>query len=140
VSVQRTEAGDRSDDRRVTLSPVNISILAQPGETVVDALRRQGYRSRYKCRRGGCGVCRATLLEGEVSYPAGVSEQVLFGNEPTIDHNACPRACLPCRAVPETDVHIELGPTDRVIHVLAAMYPSKASPHIGDLPTIRKEP
>jgi len=140
VSVQQTEAGERPDGWRVTLSPANISILARPGETVVEALRRQGYRSRYKCRRGGCGVCRATLLEGEISYPAGVCEQVLSGNEQTVDHNSRPRACLPCRAVPETDVHIELGPTDRVIHVLAAMYPSKASPNIGDLPTTRKEP
>ena len=132
MSVQRTGAVERSDERRVTLSPGNITIFARPGETVVDALRRQGYRSRYKCRRGGCGVCRATLLAGEITYPAGVCEQVLSGNSQPTDHSACPRPCLPCRAIPETDVHIELGPTDRVTHVLAAMFPSTATNNTGD--------
>jgi ferredoxin len=110
--------------RQVTVSPSGVSLLVRAEETIVEALRRQGYRTRYKCRRGGCGVCRAILVSGEVSYPAGVCQDVVDG-EPSCglpsDVGHALRWCLPCRAVPETDVHIELGRADRVINVLGAV-------------------
>ena len=113
---------------RVTLSPAGLTIVVEPDETVVDGLRRLGYRTRYKCRRGGCGVCRATLVEGVVSYPAGVCTRVLAGDgEDGEGGTASAQPCLPCRAVPETDVHLRLGPSDRIIHVLGTVSPDAAS-------------
>ncbi len=38
------------------------------GETLLDGLERTGHEVEYQCRSGYCGVCRLTLLAGEVSY------------------------------------------------------------------------
>ncbi|HLU14843.1 MAG TPA: class I ribonucleotide reductase maintenance protein YfaE [Burkholderiaceae bacterium] len=38
------------------------------GETLLDGLERTGHEVDYQCRSGYCGVCRLTLLSGEVSY------------------------------------------------------------------------
>ncbi|WP_229904876.1 2Fe-2S iron-sulfur cluster-binding protein [Lentzea cavernae] len=83
--------------------PQGVQVRARPDESVVDALRRNGWRSPYKCRRGGCGACRAHLVEGHVRYPVPVAESVL--------DEAARKAgqCLPCRAVPTTDVVIDFG-------------------------------
>src|SRR5690606_15622077 len=77
--------------RAVTIRPDGIDLVVGERETIVDALRRQGLRTRYKCRRGGCGACRATLVEGEVAYPKAVSATVVDGPEPRPDI----RHCLP---------------------------------------------
>jgi ferredoxin len=101
----------------VTIRPDGVEIVARERETIVDALRRQGLRTRYKCRRGGCGACRAILVEGEVIYPKPVSEKVIEGPRPRPDV----RNCLPCRATPVTDLVIELGPRDRIVNVLTGL-------------------
>ncbi|MGW4336942.1 2Fe-2S iron-sulfur cluster-binding protein [Rhodococcus koreensis] len=103
--------------RTVTIRPDGIEILVRERETIVDALRRQGLRTRYKCRRGGCGACRATLVEGRVGYHTPVSDTVVDGPEP----QPGARSCLPCRATPLTDVIIELGPRDRIVNVLTGI-------------------
>lgn len=41
-------------------------LLARPDETLLDAGLRAGLALPYDCRNGGCGVCRATLLNGRV--------------------------------------------------------------------------
>jgi ferredoxin len=103
--------------RTVMIRPDGVDIVVRERETIVDALRRQGLRTRYKCRRGGCGACRAILVEGEVTYPKPVSETVVDGPHPRPDV----RNCLPCRATPVTDVVIELGPRDRIVNVLTGL-------------------
>lgn len=101
----------------VTIRPDGISIVVLKRETIVDALRRQGLRTRYKCRRGGCGACRATLVEGRVGYPTPVSDTVVNGPAPQPET----RSCLPCRATPLTDTIIQLGPHDRIVNVLTSL-------------------
>ncbi|MBC2637878.1 MULTISPECIES: 2Fe-2S iron-sulfur cluster-binding protein [unclassified Rhodococcus (in: high G+C Gram-positive bacteria)] len=100
---------------QVTVLPDGIRIRVRSDESIVDALRRQGYRSRYKCRRGGCGACRATLVDGDVDYHTPVSASVVNGP----DRKPGEQKCLPCRAVPQSDVTIELGERDRLVYVLA---------------------
>lgn len=39
---------------------------ARRGETLLDALERQGYAPEVSCRAGDCGVCRLRLLAGSV--------------------------------------------------------------------------
>ncbi|HEX6340662.1 2Fe-2S iron-sulfur cluster-binding protein [Umezawaea sp.] len=88
----------------VTVVPHDVRAEARTGESVVDALRRAGWRSPYRCRRGGCGACKARLVEGRVRYAHPVADSVL---------DAAERAaglCLPCRAEPVTDVVVDLGP------------------------------
>ncbi|MDV6284471.1 2Fe-2S iron-sulfur cluster-binding protein [Rhodococcus jostii] len=118
------------DDHVVTVLPNQLRIGVRAHETIVDALRRQGYRTRYKCRRGGCGACRATLLEGQITYVAQVSAPVIDG----ADNDTAPdtQKFLPCRATPKSDVIFELGPRDRLDNVLAGLggtRPRKTQPH-----------
>jgi Na+-transporting NADH:ubiquinone oxidoreductase subunit NqrF len=46
-----------------------VTIQADPGETVLVALERAGLIVPSNCRTGECGLCRGRLLEGEVKYP-----------------------------------------------------------------------
>ena len=100
---------------RVTLLPADVAVDIGPGEAIVDGLRRAGWRTRYKCRRGGCGICRSRLLAGAVRYPEPVAESVL---------SAADRAaglCLPCRAVPTSDVVVEQA--ERAVSPMLASVP-----------------
>ncbi|MEU9064698.1 2Fe-2S iron-sulfur cluster-binding protein [Streptomyces sp. NPDC048430] len=99
--------GSRSDGA-VRLLPADVRLSVRPGESVVDAVRRQGYRTRYRCRRGGCGVCKADLVSGEVIYPDAVADSVLSAAEYAAGK------CLPCRAHPVGEVVIRLGGRDRL--------------------------
>ncbi|KAF0960026.1 2Fe-2S iron-sulfur cluster-binding protein [Rhodococcus sp. T7] len=110
-----TEVPRPNGEFQVTVFPDGIRISVRADETIVDALRRQGYRSRYKCRRGGCGACRAALVDGTVTYRTPVSETVVDGP----DGEPGQQKCLPCRAFPQSDVTIELGERDRLVDVLA---------------------
>ncbi|MFD9701619.1 2Fe-2S iron-sulfur cluster-binding protein [Lentzea sp. NPDC059081] len=87
----------------ITVLPHGVQVSARTEESVVDALRRNGWRSPYKCRRGGCGACRARLVEGTVRYSAPVAASVLD------DSAREDGQCLPCRALPETDLVIDIG-------------------------------
>ena len=107
----------------VTVLPDRIEATLRTGETIVDGLRRAGWRSPYKCRRGGCGVCKSRLAAGRVSYALPVAESVLSGAE------QADGLCLPCRAVPVTDVVVDCG-DDRLRPVLASppRYPCERFP------------
>jgi ferredoxin len=90
----------------ITVAPTGPTVGARPGETIVEGLRRAGWRSRYRCRRGGCGICKCRVLAGTVTYPGPVAGSAL---------SAADRAaglCLPCQAVPLGDVVIEQRDTD----------------------------
>jgi ferredoxin-NADP reductase len=64
------------------------------GETLLDALERQGYAPDVSCRAGDCGVCRLRLLSGSV-------------RDPGIALSRAERAAgyiLPCVAQPDGDL------------------------------------
>jgi ferredoxin len=125
-----TTAGSSPQDlptHLVTIFPAEVQVQVRDGETIVDALRRHGLRTRYKCRRGGCGACRATVLTGELSYPKNVCQDVVDGSDAARDQE-CGKKCLPCRAVPRSDVDLLLDPSDDVIDVLGAVLPRAAGP------------
>jgi NAD(P)H-flavin reductase len=50
----------------ITVHPGNKTVSARPGETLLDAGLRAGVALPFECRSGGCGVCKATLLAGDV--------------------------------------------------------------------------
>jgi NAD(P)H-flavin reductase/quinol-cytochrome oxidoreductase complex cytochrome b subunit len=50
----------------LTVHPGNKTVHARPGETLLDAGLRAGVALPFECRSGGCGVCKATLLAGDV--------------------------------------------------------------------------
>ena len=109
----------------VTILPDGIRVVAEADETLLRALARAGLRYRVGCKRGGCGICKLQLLEGEVRYERPVAESVLSDDE------RVEGICLSCRAVPLTNVVVELQEGDRLRRVLSFLFtptPTKGSP------------
>jgi ferredoxin len=88
--------------RHITVVPENVTIDVGDDETILDALYRNGYAYRIGCRRGGCSICMVDLLDGDVEYHRTVAASVLS------DEDRDAGACLSCRAVPITDVTVQL--------------------------------
>jgi CDP-4-dehydro-6-deoxyglucose reductase len=86
----------------VTVSPTGEQILLEPGETILEGLYKAGYSYRIGCRRGGCGICKVDLLDGEVTYNRVVADTVLT------DVERAAGTCLTCRAVPSGPITIAL--------------------------------
>ena len=96
----------------VTVLPDHVRIPAGEGETVLAALGRAGLRYRIGCRRGGCGICKLQLAGGEVRYERPIADTVLSDDE------RVEGICLSCRAVPITNVLVELQEGDKLRRVL----------------------
>ncbi|MCC7326487.1 MAG: cytochrome b N-terminal domain-containing protein [Burkholderiales bacterium] len=54
------------DDRYLLVRPDNRIVPARPGETILEAVLRDGIAFPYECRNGGCGECKCTVLYGPV--------------------------------------------------------------------------
>ncbi len=52
----------------VTLSQSNTSFTNREGLTVLDEAINAGLVLSYSCKTGSCGVCKASLLEGQVTH------------------------------------------------------------------------
>lgn len=92
----------------VTVLPGAVRIQARDGETVLGAAMRSGFRYRFGCKRGGCGVCKVRLILGEIRYERPIADTVLADDERDAG------VCLSCRAVPVTNIIIELQEGDRL--------------------------
>ncbi|NBM16138.1 2Fe-2S iron-sulfur cluster-binding protein [Streptomyces sp. GC420] len=103
----------------VTVQPEGVVVELRAGETVLEGLYRAGYAYRTGCRRGGCGICKADLVVGDVEYHKAVADTVL----PAAERGS--GTCLTCRAVPAGDVCITLrNDRLRALHPLLAFRPS----------------
>jgi CDP-4-dehydro-6-deoxyglucose reductase len=96
----------------VTILPDGVHVVAGDEETLLRALARAGLRYRVGCRRGGCGICKVQLKLGEVRYERPIADSVLSDDE------RVEGVCLSCRAVPITNIVIELQEGDRLRRVL----------------------
>lgn len=56
---------------RLTLLPSGQVISVTDGETLLEAALRAGLNLPHSCKGGHCASCRAQLLAGDISYPAG---------------------------------------------------------------------
>ena len=106
----------------VTILPDGIRVTAREAETLLGALARAGLRYRVGCKRGGCGICKVQLALGEVTYERPIAASVLSDDE------RVEGICLSCRAVPLTNVVIELQEGDRLRRVLGFAYPNSSKP------------
>jgi ferredoxin len=107
----------------VTILPDGLQVTAGEAETVLAALSRAGLKYRVGCKRGGCGVCKVQLVLGEVRYERPVADSVLS------DDQRVEGICLSCRAVPITNIAIELQEGDRLRKVLGfALFASAPIP------------
>ena len=87
----------------LSVHPDERIVVARAGETALEAGLREGLPMPFDCRNGGCGVCKATLLEGEVRLRA-YQETALPPAE-----RAAGRILL-CCAEPVGDLEIEYEP------------------------------
>jgi ferredoxin-NADP reductase/ferredoxin len=86
---------------KVRLEPIGETIDCGPAETVLDAAFRQGYSLAHGCREGQCSACKCHLLEGDV-------ELAPYSNFALSDTERAGGYALMCRAVPSTDLLVEL--------------------------------
>jgi ferredoxin len=86
----------------VTIQPTGEVIYLEPGETVLSGLYKAGFAYTVGCRRGGCAICKVDCRSGEFHYDHPVADTVITEAE-HLDGT-----CLSCRAVPDTDLTIEL--------------------------------
>jgi CDP-4-dehydro-6-deoxyglucose reductase len=106
----------------VTILPDGVQVTAAQDETLLRALGRAGLRYRVGCKRGGCGICKVQLILGEVRYERPIAASVLTDDE-RVDG-----ICLSCRAVPITNIVIELQEGDRLRRVVGFAYPNSSKP------------
>lgn len=66
---------------RLRLLPGDIELPIRDGETILAAICRDGFTYGYGCRRGGCGVCKVDLQDGEISYTRPIADTVLTDEE-----------------------------------------------------------
>jgi propane monooxygenase reductase component len=86
---------------QVYFEPIGEEIECEEDETVLDAAFRQGYSLVYGCREGQCSACKCFLLEGEVSLKR-------YSTFALSDAEEASGYTLLCRAMPDTDLTIEL--------------------------------
>ena len=115
----------KAPENDITVLPDGLHVTAVGEETLLKALGRAGLRYRVGCKRGGCGICKVQLVLGEVAYERPVAATVLTDDE-RVDG-----ICLSCRAVPLTDVVIELQEGDRLRRVLSFLF-SQHTDRTGD--------
>jgi ferredoxin len=125
VTTTRRRGEGRDHMPEVTILPDGLQVTAAEAETVLAALSRAGLKYRVGCRRGGCGVCKVQLVLGEVRYERPVADSVLS------DDQRVAGICLSCRAVPITNIAIELQEGDRLRKVLGFAYPNSTPPPPG---------
>ncbi|WP_425383333.1 2Fe-2S iron-sulfur cluster-binding protein [Rhodococcus ruber] len=68
-------------------------------QVITDAADSAGIQPRVVCGRGGCGACRAVVVEGSIAHRGPVSRKRTRGTYP-----GHPGFVLLCRAVPRADV------------------------------------
>ena len=105
----------------VTIHPTGEVIYLEPEETVLSGLYRAGYAYTIGCRRGGCAICKVDCRSGTFHYNRPVADTVVTEAE---RHDG---TCLSCRAVPETDITIELrGENVRLVNPFLRQINEKA--------------
>jgi propane monooxygenase reductase subunit len=85
----------------VSLQPVGEEFECGEEETVLDAAFRNGYNLVHGCREGRCTACKSMLLDGYVDLKP-YSTFALSESEEEAGYT------LLCRAVPESDIVVEL--------------------------------
>lgn len=89
----------------ITLIPDGRVLDIKPGETVLNALRRQGEPISHSCQDGRCGLCRCGL-----TYPDLISSVNPLGHDLSEQSKV-----LACQTVPNADCLIELPDRSEVL-------------------------
>lgn len=85
---------------QLTLRPGDDTVVARPGETILEAGLRSGIALPFECRSGGCGVCKCSIVQGRVDHGA-YQESALTEEERRAGK------VLMCVATPLSDLDLE---------------------------------
>jgi propane monooxygenase reductase subunit len=91
-----------ANEHTITLLPFEKQFTCGEDETILAAALRHGINLRYGCKHGGCGTCKALIVEGEVDQ----SEASTFA---LMDFEREQGMALLCSAYPLDDIAIELS-------------------------------
>ncbi|WP_432696909.1 2Fe-2S iron-sulfur cluster-binding protein [Marinobacterium sp. YM272] len=88
--------------RRLWIEGFTAPVIANPADSLLEALSDAGYPVRSSCRNGNCEICEAALLQGAVrqTYP----QLHLLG-----DYDAPPIIRL-CTSFAQSDLRLRLMP------------------------------
>ena len=92
----------------------------EKGETILDGAMSNGIGFPYGCRNGFCGKCKATLIEGEVSYEEGIPPGL--STEEVADN-----MILPCKCQAKTDLSIVVTELESVADIEVKTLPCKVA-------------
>lgn len=86
---------------KIQIAPDGPTFEALPGETILQAARRNGQTLPYECGWGSCGTCKVELVEGAVD--------LIFKDAPAVSlRDARRRRILACQCRPTSDIVITL--------------------------------
>lgn len=94
-----------ADEHTITLLPFERQFTCGEDETILAAALRHGVNLRYGCKHGGCGTCKALIVEGEVDQPEASTFALM-------DFEREQGMALLCSAYPLGDIEIELSDYD----------------------------
>lgn len=97
----------------------NIVFESSETESILDSALNRNLVFEYSCKTGQCGVCKTTLLEGEV---AEVQEQLALTDIDKADHKI-----LTCCCAPKTDILIDAEDLSVLHGVEIKTYPARIS-------------
>ncbi len=95
----------RKKTRSITLDNTQQTLVAEPGETILQAALREGIRFPHSCRVGGCAVCKCRLRQGQVKE---LTESAYVLNTEDLDNGYI----LACQSVPKSDISISVPDWD----------------------------
>ncbi|MET4079689.1 2Fe-2S iron-sulfur cluster-binding protein [Janibacter sp. UYMM211] len=105
----------------VSIPALDEVVYLEPDETVLSGLYKAGYAYTVGCKRGGCGVCKLDVLEGDFTYNRPVADSVVSADERTDG------TCLSCRAVPDSDITIQMRTSElRLVNPILRQINAKA--------------
>lgn len=82
------------------MHPNERTIIGNENENILDTSIRTNGKIKVGCKRGGCGLCKIKVIEGEIEHGA-VSRSVLPLHEEAEGY------ALACRAMPKSNITIE---------------------------------
>lgn len=95
-------ADTRTTIYEMTLEPSGKTIKVKEGQSLLDAVIRNGVQIPYGCRHGSCSACKAQVLEGDYQHMNRVTEYSLMGFEREEGY------ILMCSTLAESDLVVEI--------------------------------
>ena len=108
----------RKEAFHMLIHPDNRIVPIRDGERLLEAALREGVVMPFDCRNGGCGKCKARLLQGAVDY--GVYQEEFLTAE-----ERARGAVLACCATPLSDIELEYVPAGTLGDVPVKIYTAR---------------